>query len=89
MDFKKGDVVEITRIDPGDDHRWIGFRCEIADIYLREIQMMPDLIKHSRLVPLSDRPDATNPIIDPRGWFYWPTEDLRLIEDDEAQETDG
>lgn len=82
MSFKRGDVVRIIRVDPGDDPAWKGFLAEVADTYIGETSArLVDGGESTNLVPLADRPDARFPYIDPRGQFFWPSRDLELADD--------
>jgi hypothetical protein len=85
-EFTRGQIVEIFRTDPGEDPRWVGLRCEVADTYLFEYAHLFSF-ENTKLIPLSDRPDADGSM-DPRGWFFWPTADIRLVDDskDEREE---
>lgn len=83
MTFRRGQIVEITRIDEGDNPGWIGFRGEVADL----ITANPALAvvegdHYTKLLPLSDRPDVREDpryTVSPRAWFFWPTDDLRVV----------
>lgn len=83
MGFKRSDIVMIIRVDPGDDPGWLGFKAEVAELGVGETSSL--LVAggtNTKLVPLEDRPDSRYPHVDPRGWFFWPTADLRLVEDE-------
>jgi hypothetical protein len=79
-EFQRGQIVEITRIDQGDDPRWLGLRGTVGDIYLYEYTALVNKPPSTKIFPLIDRPDGSD-TVDPRGWFFWPTADLKLIED--------
>lgn len=83
MSFKRGQVVVVTKVDPGDDPRWLGLMAEVADTSLGgpSPHLIGGDVPNTRLVPLQDRPDGHFPHVDPRGWFFWPTSDLELVED--------
>lgn len=82
--FRRGQVVKIIHIDEDNDPGWLGLRCEVADAYLNGgvVNVLSNQ-PQTKLVPLSDRPDAEFPNVGARAWFFWPTDDLEAVKDDE------
>jgi hypothetical protein len=82
--FKPEDIVEIIAPDPVPEEEvaiyqmWSGYRAKVIRSEIKDLVF--EGREFTKLEPIEERPDSHEPGIASDAWFYWMTDELKLVE---------